>query len=148
MTDFRFQTDPYAFTVVWSAAFLVLALALVVVVERGLFAWGVLRRRRLEGLYGQTAARALAGDDAAIRALASIPRRHRWTIAEMLVLPLIQDRTPERIARTREIVTAMGLAPVAARLLESRWWWLVRSGDLEGWMAEGAEGIYYLEPLT
>ena len=31
---------------------------------------------------------------------------------------------------------------------ESRWWWLVRSGDLEGWMAEGAEGIYYLEPLT
>lgn len=29
-----------------------------------------------------------------------------------------------------------------------RWWWLVRSGDLEGWVAEGADGAYYLEPLT
>lgn len=31
---------------------------------------------------------------------------------------------------------------------ENRWWWLVHGGDLEGWMAEGAGGDYYLEPVT
>src|SRR5690606_11976208 len=31
---------------------------------------------------------------------------------------------------------------------ESRWWWQVRFGDLEGWMAEGADGEYYLEPVS
>lgn len=50
MTYFQFQTDPYAFTMVWSAAVLALILALIVLVERGLFAWGVMRRGRLERL--------------------------------------------------------------------------------------------------
>ncbi|MCC6801104.1 MAG: protein kinase [Anaerolineae bacterium] len=31
---------------------------------------------------------------------------------------------------------------------QQRWWWLVRMGDLEGWMAEGAGGDYYLEPVS
>lgn len=31
---------------------------------------------------------------------------------------------------------------------QQRWWWLVRMGDLEGWMAEGAGGDYYLEPVA
>lgn len=30
----------------------------------------------------------------------------------------------------------------------NRWWWLVRTADLEGWIAEGADGTYYLEPLS
>ena len=124
MTDLQFQADPYAFAMVWTATFLALLMAVVVLVERGLFAGSVLRKRRLEHLYGETAARALGGDDDAMRTLASTPRRHRWAIAETLVLPLINDRAPERIARTREIVYAMGLAPLATSLLESRWWWL------------------------
>ncbi len=30
----------------------------------------------------------------------------------------------------------------------ARWWWLVRGRGLEGWIAEGAGGEYYLEPVT
>jgi len=30
---------------------------------------------------------------------------------------------------------------------EGRWWWQIRFGDVEGWMAEGAGEEYYLEPV-
>ena len=47
MTDFQVQTDPDAFTMVWRGAALVLVLALVLVMERALFARGGLGRQRL-----------------------------------------------------------------------------------------------------
>ena len=67
--------------------------------------------------------RALAGDPDAVRALAGSPGRHHVTIARLLVLPLIGDRRPARIAAVRGIIQAMTLIPFADRLLRSRWWW-------------------------
>ncbi len=123
MTDLIFEGERFAVTLLWTGAFLALAALVAVVGERGLFAWSLLRRERLERGYRQTMTQALSGDDAAIQELASPPLRQRWDIARLLVTPLIDNRSPERIARTREIVRAMGLAPVTTRLLQSRRWW-------------------------
>jgi HEAT repeat protein len=74
-------------------------------------------------VYAATVARALAGDDAAVRALAGSPLRHRVNIASSLIAPLVDNRDPARIARSRDIVRALALTPVALRLLHSRSWW-------------------------
>ena len=67
--------------------------------------------------------RALAGDQEAVRVLAGSPGRHHVTIARLLLLPLVDDRHPARIAAAREIIRAMSLLPFADRLLRSPWWW-------------------------
>src|SRR5437899_4362654 len=41
----------------------------------------------------------------------------------MLIEPLIEDRDPGRIVRTRAIVRAMQLIPLADSHLRSWWWW-------------------------
>ena len=38
-------------------------------------------------------------------------------------MPLIEDRDPARISRTRAIVEAMAMIPYADTLVTSRWWW-------------------------
>jgi len=63
------------------------------------------------------------GDEAAVRALAACPSRHRITVARLLITPLIDDRDPARIARTRAIVQALALKPDAEAFLRSRLWW-------------------------
>ena len=77
-------------------------------------------RRRTEQRYEPLVRRALAGDEAAHHALVASPSRHRLTIGALLVLPLISDRDPRRIARTRTLVETLHLVPVADRYLRSR----------------------------
>jgi len=104
-----------------------LAIALVmvvgVVVERAVFGCWWAWRQRTDRRYGSLVRAALDGDDAAIRALVASPARHRLILAAQLILPLIDDRNPDRIARTRKIVTTLSLVPIADRYLRSRWWW-------------------------
>ena len=71
-----------------------------VIVERAVFAYWSAWRERTELRYRTLVSRALAGDDAATRALFDSPARHRLVLAALLILPLIEDRDPERISAT------------------------------------------------
>jgi len=104
---------------------LVFALIVVaaVVAERAFFAIGEMRRRRFARRYEPLVRRALDGDQAAEATLVACPGRHRIRIAVVLITPLIHDRDPARIERTRAIVEAMALIPDAHRYLRSRLWW-------------------------
>ena len=51
------------------------------------------------------------------------PARHRLAIARLLIEPLIDDRDPARIARTRAIVGALSFTAIADRYLRSWLWW-------------------------
>jgi HEAT repeat protein len=104
-------------------AVLTLAMLGAVVLERAVFAVAMVRQRRLYRRYDAVVRRALDGDDEAARVLAASPRRHRLPLAVLLVTPLIDDRDPARIARTREIVQALSLRPLVGRYLKSPWWW-------------------------
>jgi HEAT repeat protein len=108
---------------VWTGAWLALAIASLIAAERSVFAYNRWKRQRIRQTYGPIAQRALGGDPAAVDVLVNSPRRVRVAVAWLLINPLVQDRDPDRIARTRVIVDSMGLAPVAMRLLRSRWWW-------------------------
>jgi HEAT repeat protein len=94
-----------------------------VIVERAVFAYWSAWRERTELRYRTLVSRALAGDDAATSALVDSPARHRLVLAALLILPLIEDRDPERISATRRIVGALSLVPIADRFLRSRLWW-------------------------
>jgi len=94
-----------------------------VVVERAIVAANVIRHRRIEQRYAPIVVGALAGDVGAERVLAASPSRCRYVIATLLIAPLIEDRNPKRIARTRAIVEATSLLPLVDRLLRSRFWW-------------------------
>jgi hypothetical protein len=123
MTDLLVDVDHVSVRMAWTAALIALVMAALVVAERSVFAYNRWRRRRIEQTCGVIAQRALAGDPAALAALVSSPRRLRVPIAWLLINPLVRDRDPDRIARTRTIVDAMELAPAANRLLGSRRWW-------------------------
>jgi HEAT repeat protein len=94
-----------------------------VVIERAAFGIQQVRQRRFEARYAPIVRRALAGDAEAERALVSCPRRYRLRVAALLIVPLIEDADPARIAGTRRIVEAMSLLPEAERRLKSRLWW-------------------------
>lgn len=79
--------------------------------------------RRIQLRYGELARRAAAADPDAAAALVACPARHRLDLAALLINPLIADRNPARIERTRAIVRAMGIVPIADRYLRSWWWW-------------------------
>jgi HEAT repeat protein len=100
-----------------------LTMAAAVIVERT--ALGVQRalNGRITERYRPLVQRALAGDDTAQNALSASPPRHRLAIARLLIEPLIDDRDPERIARTRAIAQAMSVFPLADRYLRSWMWW-------------------------
>jgi HEAT repeat protein len=106
-----------------AGAVLALIVAAALVFERAAFGWHRLRSRRLEHRYAPLVRRALGGDQAALDALVVSPQRHRLAVATLLIVPLVQDRDPARIAATRRVVRALTLKPVAERLLRSRWWW-------------------------
>jgi hypothetical protein len=110
-------------SIAWGAATLAVLTTAAVLVERTAFGLGVLRRRRLEARYVPLVRRALAGDTDAEAALVSSPRRFRLDIASLLIAPLVDDRDPARIARTRHIVTAMDLLADAQLMVRSRRWW-------------------------
>ena len=108
---------------VWAAAATALTMAAAVIVERAAF--GVLRalNRRLTQRYRPLVRRAIDGDDAARAELLASPARHRLTLGWLLIEPLIEDRDPERIARTRAIAEALSVFELAERYLRSWLWW-------------------------
>jgi HEAT repeat protein len=114
----------YATTVMGTLSVVLVALSFIaVIVERSSIALWSIRRRRSERRYLPIIRRALDGDDSACQTLATCPTRHRLLIAELMILPLIHDRDPDRTARTRTIVRAMSLVDDADRYVQSRLWW-------------------------
>lgn len=107
----------------WLAGALTLMVTAMLVVERVTMAVRWMLRWRVEHRYKPLVRRALAGDEAAHVALGRSPSRHRLIIAALLLLPLIDDREPQRIARTRTIVRTMQLIPLADRYLRSTLSW-------------------------
>jgi hypothetical protein len=100
-----------------------LAMILVVVVERVAVAGHEAWLRRLTARYTPLVRLALAGDQQARATLVKTPSWHRLTIARLILIPLISDRDPARIADARALVNALSLVPFAERLLRSPWWW-------------------------
>ena len=98
-------------------------MAAAVVVTRIGLTWRECRERRLEHRYAPAVRAAIAGDTAASQALVASPGRHRLAIAALLIEPLIADREPDRIARTRALAEQLALMPVADRYLTSPLWW-------------------------
>jgi HEAT repeat protein len=99
------------------------AMIVAVVIERIAGAAHGAWLRRLTAQYTPLVRLALAGDPSA---RAALRRSHSWdrlTIARMILIPLITDRDPARIADARELVGALALVPFAERLLGSPWWW-------------------------
>ena len=95
----------------------------IVVVERAVSALVRARRDYIVHRYQPFVRGALAGDDAAVGRLVAAPARHHLGIARLLVEPLIDDRDPALIARTRAIVIALSIVPIADRVLRSWLWW-------------------------
>jgi len=109
--------------VAWFAVVLALSATGAVVIERVSFGVRQARQRRFEAEYAPIVRRAVEGDAVAERALTASPRQHRIGIATLLIVPLIEDRDPVRIARTRAVVAAMSVLSIADRFLDSRRWW-------------------------
>jgi hypothetical protein len=107
----------------WLALAFASVMGAALVVERAAFWYRVSRRARVERRYEPLVQRALSGDESARAELVASPSRHRLTVAAMLSLPHIDDRHPERIARSRAIGRAMSMIPIADRLLRSRRSW-------------------------
>jgi len=99
------------------------AMIVAVVIERIAVAAHEAWLRRLTAHYTPLVRLALAGDPGARAALRRSHSWHRLTIARMILLPLIKDRDPARIAEARELVDVLSLVPFAERLLGSPWWW-------------------------
>jgi len=123
MTDILLNFERSIPVLSWMAVALVLSALGAVIVERATVAWSLARRRRLEVLYKVLLRRALDGDLGARRTLIASPSGHRLIIAALLITPLIEDRDPDRIARTREIVEGLALVSIADRYLRSWLWW-------------------------
>jgi HEAT repeats len=123
MSGVLFEAEYVASVLMWTSIALALIMVAAVVGERAAIALLQLRYRRIERRYGPLLGRALIGEDAAMRELVASPARHRLDIARLLIEPLIDDRNPDRILRTRAIVDALSLIPRADRYLRSRWWW-------------------------
>ena len=100
-----------------------LTMAAAVVVERTAFGLQQALSRRLTQRYRPLVQRAIEGDETARGELLASPARHRLALAWLLIEPLIEDRDPERIARTRAIAQAMGVFRLADRYLRSWLWW-------------------------
>ena len=113
----------FATVVLWTSVAVAGAALVAVVSERAAVALIGIRQRRIERRYRPLIQRALAGDDAAAGVLAVSPGRHRPTVARLLVEPLIADRRPARIARTRVIADQLSLVALADRYLRSALWW-------------------------
>ena len=96
----------------WMALAAACTMAAAVVVERAAFGVQQALGRHVTQRYGPLVQRALAGDEAARRELMASPARYRLALAWLLVEPLIEDRDPERSARTRALAEEIGRAHV------------------------------------
>jgi len=123
MTSFFFYYTRVIQVMLWVGLAMALMAMGAIVVERIAAGYWFARRRRLEHRYEPFVRRALDGDAAAEQFLVAAPRRHRLIIAALLIVPLVDDRNPARIARTRAIVQAMSIVPVADAYARSWRWW-------------------------
>ncbi len=123
MTEWLQAFERAAVPVFWVGVGLAFSMLTALVIERLIYAYELARAERLERRYQPLVQRALDGDDAARRELVASPRRHLLTIASLVIVPLISDRDPVRIARSRELAQAMPLRRIAERFLRSPWWW-------------------------
>lgn len=117
------DADTIARFLLGMSARLALGMAAVVVVERVVSALVRARREWVEDRYRPLVASALAADDAAAERLVAAPSRHHLPIIRLLVEPLVDDRDPNRIARTREVVRRLPFVSIADRYLRSWLWW-------------------------
>jgi HEAT repeat protein len=108
---------------VWAAVATALTMAAAVVVERAAFGVQQARSRHFVERYRPLVQRALAGDETVRRELLRSPVRHRLALAWLLIEPLIEDRDPERIARTRALAQELSVFGIADRYLRSWMWW-------------------------
>src|SRR5881628_1957030 len=115
--------ESFAHTLLLLSVRLALTMVVIVAIERAVSALLRARRRYVEERYGPLVRRVLSGDEAALAEIVAGPRRHRLTIAKLVMDPLIFDRDPVRIARTRAIVSALSIIPLADRYLRSWLWW-------------------------
>jgi len=107
----------------WAAVATAVTMAAAVVIERAEFGIRQALDRRLLQRYRPLVQRALGGDETARGELVDSPARHRLALARLLIEPLIDDRDPERIARTRAIADALGVFRLADGYLRSWFWW-------------------------
>jgi len=117
------DAESVARILVWMSSAFVLAMTVGVVIERTAFELLRVRRLRIANLYSPLVGRALAGDDGALGFLVASPARHRLAVARLLLEPLIDDRDPTRITRTRAIVDALSIISIVDRYLRSWLWW-------------------------
>jgi HEAT repeat protein len=123
MSDLLIEFARLSPLMVWAGVVTALTMAAAVIVERSAFGVQQTLSRRVTERYRPLVQCALAGDETARRELLRSPARHRLALARLLIEPLIEDRDPERIARTRAIVEAMSGLHIADRYLRSRLWW-------------------------
>ena len=123
MSDLLIEFARLSPLMVWAGVVTALTMAAAVIVERSAFGVQQTLSRRLTERYRPLVQRALEGDDTARGELLASPARHRLALAWLLIEPLIEDRDPERIARTRAIAEAMSVFHIADRYLRSWLWW-------------------------
>lgn len=123
MTGLLLEFTRLAPLLMWGAVGLAATMAAAVVVERAAVGLLQARARRLTESYRPLVRIALEGDQAARRTLSASPRRHRIAIARLLIVPLVEDRDPARIASARAIAQELSVLQLAERFMRSRRWW-------------------------
>lgn len=123
MNRFLFDLEWIAPVMFWTAISFVLTMTAAVVVERAAFGVLALRQRRIEQRYRPLLQAALTGDETAFTTLVASPARHRVAIAWLLIVPLIADRDPRRLAASRRIAEALTVPAIARGYVRSRRWW-------------------------
>jgi len=117
------DAESVASVLLMTSVWLAVAMTAIVVVERAIWALVQARSRYIERRYGPLFRRALDGDETALAQMVAGPGRHRLSVAKLIIGPLIDDRDPVRIARTRAIVHALSINALADRYLRSWLWW-------------------------
>ncbi len=123
MSDLLVEFERLSPLMLWMAIAAAVTMAAAVVVERTAFGVQQALNLRVTKRYRPLVQRALAGDETARDELLGSPARHRLAIARLLIEPLIEDRDPERIAKTRAIARELSMFPIANRYLRSWVWW-------------------------
>jgi len=123
MTGVLNELARISYVLLSATAYLAAALMGAILVERIAVALLHARRRQLDRYYQPAVQRALHGDPRARQALSASRSRHQLLIARLLILPLIDNRDPHRVAQTRAILEAMSFIPTVQRYLRSRRSW-------------------------
>ena len=123
MTTLLVDGTHLAVVMLWTGVVLALSMLAAVIIERAAFAYEETHGRALAQRYTPLIARALEGDRSACEALVASPARHGLRLAWLLVPPLIANRDPGHVARTRQLFEALSLVSLVDRYLRSPFWW-------------------------